>query len=228
MRHFVAGGSLFVDFEDAAQHVEGTKAMRLSKRHIVASFVVAMVLALAVVYGCTPRQANLAENALAEETTPIAIEWSLDSDCSVCHTTQDATMEDATTTAGMHAVAADAQSTCISCHTDETSMANVHKGVEAEPNIEAFLKRTEVPSENCTASGCHDTDETSRIEATASLTTFTDSKGTVVNSHAVPTGEGHKDLACSSCHKGHGETRGVDYCYGCHHQRVFECNTCHT
>ncbi|MDR3053282.1 MAG: hypothetical protein LBU48_05430, partial [Coriobacteriales bacterium] len=154
--------------------------MRFPKKRIIVSLAVGLVLGLAAAYGCAPQQTDSAENAAAQEAAPLTIAWSLESDCGICHTTQASSMEDDTATAGMHRTAVDAQLTCVFCHTDEAGMAGVHEDVEVEPDVRAFLKRTEVPSESCTASGCHDTDEAARREATATLTTFTDSKGTVI------------------------------------------------
>jgi Zn finger protein HypA/HybF involved in hydrogenase expression len=67
---------------------------------------------------------------------------------------------------------------------------------------------------------------------TSAVTVLTDSEGTTVNPHELPTNEKHADITCSSCHKMHNSISDIPKkakatCATCHHKDVYECGTCH-
>lgn len=191
----------------------------------------ALTLVVVLAAGCAPQQQSTAS---AEDETSkanaVQVAWSMDSDCEGCHATEAASREDATS---LHAVHID--STCISCHTDEEGLTTAHKDYQTG-NPASKLKKTDVASLSCLASGCHDQADLS--QATAQETALTDTKGTVVNPHDLPVHEDHSEgVTCASCHKMHGA--GTDEadavyqaskatCLSCHHNEVYECHTCHT
>lgn len=92
--------------------------------------------------------------------------------------------------------------------------------------VDPKLKKSKVEVGACT--GCHDSTAL-ELPAAADLA---DSRGNKADPHALPDGEGHSSITCVSCHKLHDaeekvEETAYDLCYGCHHDEVFECGTCH-
>ena len=126
------------------------------------------------------------------------------------------------TAGNAHAAAA-----CTGCHTDEKGMKRAHRKASAEKAVDATkLKKSKVEVGACT--GCHD-GTALELPAAADLA---DSHGNKADPHALPDGEGHSSITCVSCHKLHDaeekvEETAYDLCYGCHHDEVFECGTCH-
>jgi hypothetical protein len=198
------------------------------KLAVVVCLFVAFMLALIAASGCAPRAATEAELAI-KEPPAFQIKWTPDSECGVCHNTQDLSRSDAEALVGNHIPPVVGEElACISCHTDEAKLTDIHKDATANPNTKAWMKFTQVPTESCTTAGCHDNDEAERIAATAELTMFTDLNGRTVNPHDMPKTEGHlKDVTCSDCHKGHTKSTPEAMCKGCHHDNVYECYTCH-
>ena len=92
--------------------------------------------------------------------------------------------------------------------------------------VDPKLKKSKVEVGACT--GCHDSTAL-ELPAAADLA---DSRGNKADPHALPDGEGHSSITCVSCHNLHDaeekvEETAYDLCYGCHHDEVFECGTCH-
>lgn len=119
-------------------------------------------------------------------------------------------------------------SPCLSCHTDEATLATVHEGVTADKKIPKRLKQTSVGADTCLA--CHKQEDIR--EATANSEVLTDDHGTVVNPHDVmELTASHEGLACASCHNPHNDASIAEAaqqtCQGCHHENVYECGTCH-
>ena len=136
--------------------------------------------------------------------------------CTTCHTTQSCAE---VTHTGI---------SCTLCHdsTDEAFIKR-HEGKTADSKMPTKLKKTTVDTETCLM--CHSEDYTTDAVGDNILT---DTRGTEVNPHAVPSNESHdKKVDCLSCHKIHEETdimvNAEKVCYECHHVQVFECNTCH-
>jgi hypothetical protein len=189
---------------------------------------------MATVLGCAPRAAQPEAQPEANEASgseqgapidsPIAITWGLDSDCAICHTSQQASMTDTATSASLHT-----DESCLNCHTDTEKLEKLHGDVTTASLTPSLLKRTKVASATCLS--CHVQEELTTD--TAASTTLTDQLGTTVNPHGLPANDKHETLNCGSCHKMHDsgaelEKNTVSTCRGCHHADVYECYTCHT
>lgn len=207
--------------------------MKLTKKGLMTVVVIILFIGGVFVAACAPRQAPPDDSSSSggsgsgdDVDTEMVVEWSPDINCGTCHVNEDSSLAVATTAAGIHQ---SEDLSCMDCHDDQTGLADVHKNVKAGATTSKVLKKTRVTTETCTASGCHDNAE-ERLTATSSFAGLTDINGTTVNPHDLPQGDGHKSLSCSTCHKGHepfvaDET--VKECYSCHHEKVFECQTCH-
>ena len=118
---------------------------------------------------------------------------------------------------------------CITCHSDESGLQDAHVNVTAsDTDGTRKLKKTEVSNDACLS--CHEADY--NPEATADITALTDSNGTKVNPHGLPSTSQHETaFACTNCHAMHTDRSIEDeakaYCKSCHHKDVYECNTCH-
>lgn len=185
--------------------------------------VFAAVVALAALVSCSPQVSDENQAAKDDATPAIAVEFSMGSDCVVCHASEQASATDTACLASKHAD----QTTCTTCHGDESSLSKAHDGVTAEDKKPTKLKRTTVESETCLA--CHS--ETDRVAATADTTVCTDSEGTTVNPHDLPANDDHDSIACSDCHSEHTTETAVELapqeCLNCHHAGVYACYTCH-
>lgn len=203
---------------------KGNKALKLLAP--VATLVFALSLA-----ACAPQQAATVPEAGAEaaeeEPAAVQMDWSLDSDCSMCHDGETASMADATCPASTH----EAQgATCATCHNDEAALTEAHASAEAGAATPSHLSSSDVSQEACLT--CHNMDDLAA--ATADLDVLTDTQGTTVNPHALPDNAEHAaEATCSSCHKMH-ESDGDPQrdarrlCNDCHHEGVYECYTCHS
>ena len=183
----------------------------------------ALSLCVAVV-GCAPKQQ-------APSTTPAAdpvqseVAWSMTMDCSVCHTTQNSSLDTENTSAGFHA--AHTQTTCTTCHADEAALTQAHAKATADKKMPNKLKKTTV---TCQTSGCHDISQEEMLALTADITELTDIEGTMVNPHdVIGKTEGHSEITCYSCHQQHdgNDVLAQETCISCHHSGVYTCNTCH-
>jgi hypothetical protein len=207
--------------------------MKISKKLIVLLGLCALIAGLLVINGCAPRQragtdtsdTPGGDDGPGNDIPAMTITWSPQSDCALCHSAEELSRNDATTTAGRHS---STDVDCMSCHTDTSGLTSVHNGVLMDDKMPTRLRTTKVTTENCTVSGCHD-DEAERKQVTAGLTLLTDSEGTTVNPHDVPTGEGHVTFTCSSCHRGHVASDPKSFCITCHHEDVYGCgeSVCH-
>lgn len=203
------------------------RAVRMPVR--AAAWACAMLVVLAsALAGCAPKASDGSASAGGESAPADAVQvdfaWSESSDCSMCHTKEQASFEDAACMASQHK-----ETACASCHDDSATLATVHEGATAEKAAKAVLKATGVDAATCES--CHALDEVAA--ATADLTVLTDTKGTVVNPHALPESADHAEIACTSCHQAHVsgatiEKRAQRACASCHHADVYECYTCHS
>lgn len=203
---------------------KGSNALRLLAP--VATLAFALSLA-----ACAPQQttglSNTGDDESADEPAVVQMEWSLDSDCSMCHDGETASMADAACPASTH----EAQgATCAMCHNDEAALTEAHVSAEADSATPSHLSSSDVSQEACLT--CHNMDDLAAV--TADLDVLTDTQGTTVNPHALPDNADHAaEATCSSCHKMH-ESDGDPQrdarrlCNDCHHEGVYECYTCHS
>lgn len=200
-------------------------AARLSRKVLVIAVGFALILSLAA---CAPDVGSKQGGEGPEENAAMAFSWTPESDCSTCHENASSSFGNAAcTAAGMVAL----EGSCMTCHDDETGLAEAHENVALDSvKKRATLKKTEVSGSVCES--CHD--KAAIAEATAESTVLTDANGTVVNPHDIPVNEDHEGagITCSSCHKVHAEdgpqVTAPSVCNNCHHHKVYECGTCHT
>ena len=153
--------------------------------------------------------------------------WNMDIDCAGCHTKEADKASDKKCTQGV--AHEDAKLTCITCHTDEEVLTEVHADVSADDKMPKKATVETVDPKTC--EGCHG-DLEKVAELTADSTALKDDQGTVVNPHQIPEGERHdaNPATCTDCHNNHSTNLSKDamkYCAQCHHRGRFECGTCH-
>ena len=206
-----------------------TRMNRKVARALIPAVTVAVFIGLlAAAAGCGSGGA-VADEPTATGTVDLSFTWSADADCASCHQTE----QDSTQAAAMIASVHNANGvTCLDCHSDDQQLADAHEGVTAASKMPIRLRLTSISEDTCL--GCHESNHTDPV-ALAALTTgstaLTDSKGTVVNPHALPENSDHAIITCVSCHSMHtsvptGQT-AKERCLDCHHEDVFECGTCH-
>lgn len=206
--------------------------MRYEKRGCRIGLILGLAGALLAggVSGCAPNgseepQGDRGKAAAANETAAVEFTWSADADCSTCHGAESSSITDESTVAGIHGAEGD---TCATCHIDGVDLAAVHEGATTDSKMPKKLKKTKIDEAVCLA--CHGSGE-ELAEKTAASLALTDSEGTTVNPHALPSGSDHDMVTCSDCHSMHGSDPVADTakaeCLSCHHQDVFECGTCH-
>ncbi|WP_296010082.1 hypothetical protein [uncultured Adlercreutzia sp.] len=199
----------------------------------VGTFAATVALALAV--GCTPQAASSGGEASSaqDEDAPVAqadFTWNEESDCATCHSTEGDSTSDDACLASTHAAAG---ASCVSCHDDSEGLAKAHEGASLDSTPAKRLKTTEVSSETCLASDCHNTTLEELAALTTDCTIFTDDNGTVVNPHEAPDltpSHVEAEMTCTDCHNAHEEASEENYqkvCSSCHHAGVYECGTCH-
>jgi hypothetical protein len=194
-----------------------------------------LVIFCLVLSACAPRVSQ--ENARGAELgteeqvqMAAALDWNVDSDCTVCHQTAVASFSSENCEALNEN---NTKESCMTCHDDVSGLEKAHEAVTIADMCDiSRLKESEVPEGICLS--CHNQDEI--IAATADFMELVDDKGTIILPHEWKTqhnADGQHDAAtCSSCHKMHSgqpiaET-AKNYCLTCHHDGVFECGTCHT
>lgn len=160
-----------------------------------------------------------AEEQAAKPTTATS-DWSMQSNCSGCHTRNAASAED-----GVHLAAKHAKTACTTCHRDEATLRTAHADL-TKPPAQTWLN---APISNDVCFRCHESWE-SLAGLTKSSRALVDKNGKVINPHLIPRTPSHNQKPfCFVCHTMHLDAKQPgDYCFGCHHERVFECNTCHT
>lgn len=183
----------------------------------------AIVLAclMAVIMGCSQGAAQ--EPEPAAKPTATVFEFTLDSNCATCHGVQSDSMDDPACYGFVHKEVA-----CSTCHADEAKLVAVHEGATPSAAKDlGKLKATSVADAVCQT--CHNIGDLA--VATATSTVLTDTKGTVVNPHALPSTHLGSSVHCADCHPMHSggdlNSRAQGFCVGCHHEEVYECHTCH-
>ncbi len=175
--------------------------------------------------GGAPASSAPAEAQAADEdiTELVGESFSMQADCTVCHSKELENMQIEGFTGYNHRDLA-----CTQCHDDEAELAAAHEeySVRQASRVVALVNTT-VDEAICFS--CHGSRE-ELAAATADSTVLVDENGTVVNPHDLPEGSQH-DIACGSCHKMHNdlttEQTAQNTCLTCHHANVYECNTCH-
>jgi hypothetical protein len=188
-----------------------------------------LVVVLLLILGlmaCAPREAAeetvLGESDL-EGTEPISVTaaWSPTSECSECHADEAASATDAMLLVSQHTAQA-----CVDCHSDTAALTTAHEN--AKPGVVSKATTKMATKEFCLS--CHGSAE-QLAARTEGNTTLTDTDGTVVNPHAVSMNVAHdaeKIDNCYNCHSMHkASPDAIKVCFGCHHQSVFACYTCH-
>lgn len=156
--------------------------------------------------------------------TLVGDSFSMDVDCTLCHTKEMDNMQLEGFTGYNHK-----DLTCTMCHDNEAELSAAHEQYSARQATRVVaLVDTAVDEELCFS--CHG-DRDALVAATADSTVLVDENGTQVNPHDLPAGEQHANISCGSCHKMHNDltTRQTaqNTCLTCHHANVYECNTCH-
>lgn len=181
----------------------------------------------ALLYSCAPQSSSNEQgegNSQPQASTePVAIQWSPETDCSLCHRTEAQSETDSACDASLHATM-----TCINCHTDETQLAKMHEGATTADRAPTRLKKTGIDKEGCLS--CHT--QADIAQTSAASTILTDVNGLTVNPHDIPDTPSHTEITCSDCHEMHSDASGrtedaQKLCRSCHHQDVYECYTCH-
>lgn len=216
-----------------------TVPARSADRRLVVLIVLGVVLALAtamwVLAGCAPQKASETPAQQQEQTSDSAasamdgqpVNWTMESDCAICHTTE---AESAVDTSCPQGVAHEAEGvTCVQCHTEEQTLSTEHADVKF--GDEPASKATVITVDPTTCESCHGTLADMAVK-TVNSTALTDDKGTTVNPHERPAGERHEQnpATCTDCHNNHSKDLQKDakkYCAQCHHRGVYECGTCH-
>ena len=173
----------------------------------VLGVVLALTAAMWTLAGCAPK---------AEPSAPAASEqkdgnggssamdgqpvnWTMDSDCSMCHTVEAASATDASCP---QASAHEAEGvTCVQCHTDEAALSTEHADVKF--GDKAATKATVVTVDPETCISCHGTMEEMAAKTADSRRSPTTKRGTTVNPD-VPSNEARGEPAtCTDCHNNH-------------------------
>lgn len=144
--------------------------------------------------------------------------WSMESDCAGCHTVEGSSQSNSVHLASRHPFP------CVTCHQNEASLRTAHADV-SKPPTQTWLN---TPIDTAVCFSCHEGWQ-SLSKRTKESRALIDSKGKVVNPHAIPNTPTHnQNPPCHVCHAMHLDPKPVgEYCVGCHHKNVFECNTCH-
>lgn len=204
---------------------------------VVLGVVLALTAAMWLLAGCAPQAASEAPAASEEQKGESdsgasaldgqPVNWTMESDCKTCHTSE---AESETDTACPQGVAHEAEGiTCVQCHTEEEVLSTEHADVKF--GDKAATKATVVTVDPATCESCHGT-LTDMAAKTVDSTALTDDNGTTVNPHERPAGEKHNEnpATCTDCHNNHSKDLQKDaqkYCAQCHHRGVYECGTCH-
>lgn len=216
------------------------KAARTMTLAIVLCATVLLATLMGLCMGCSPQQpaesdkgssspaqTPAADNAASDDMASQPVNWTMDIDCAICHTSEAEGVADA---ACVQAVAHEAEGiTCAQCHTDEATLSTAHDGITYDDKPASKPSVITVDPQTCIA--CHgDLEEVATL--TASSEALKDSNGTVVNPHERPAGDAHSEnpATCTDCHNNHSKDLSKDamkYCAQCHHRGIFQCGNCH-
>ena len=190
--------------------------------------IVSVFLFCMVLLACSP-QTNTSGSNDPDTGAETEFSWTPDANCAMCHDNSVKTLAKLS----CEAAQGDPSSTCMTCHADAKEVEAAHKEVTLADTEgdQKYLKASRVPMKTCLA--CHNLEELA--VATAGNTALADDRGTIVNPHEVMTvtniNGAHDEASCANCHKIHSDKDTIelasDYCLTCHHDNIYECNTCH-
>lgn len=200
------------------------------KRRVLLSVTIAMTaIFMLAIASCGPTEASSKDGGEQKQdsSNTAGYEWSIESDCGVCHQKEQASQEDTACLVSLHK-----ETTCTSCHVDDQDLTDAHQGIEAGEATVKRLKKTSV--EDATCLPCHGSYE-ELASTTSPDSNLADIKGLSINPHEVTSvhnkNGAHDIINCSSCHTMHEESapseKSQATCKSCHHEEVYECYTCH-
>lgn len=145
-----------------------------------------------------------------------------DMDCTVCHSMVSyvESLENTSLEAYVHAQEG---LDCLDCH-DLEATREVHQKAKPSPRIQPRI----VKMDQCF--GCHVDNQHTSYEQVIARTEGYTIRGETINPHAIPVDPANRfdahntdmQVECSSCHKMHKPSPGIEYCYHCHHERNFD------
>lgn len=195
----------------------------------IGAIVATLAIVAVITAGCGAPPRNASESGGSSDKEPaIKVEWSLQSDCGMCHSAQKNSQTQEGLAACVHATKA--QATCASCHNDEATLSTVHEGKTASDAMPTKLDKTTIAPQTCRSAGCHDLGDAEYLALTANITELTDATGKMVNPHSIVGQKGHDEITCANCHVEHSKKTNTDmeYCVTCHHSGKFgTCSECH-
>lgn len=148
----------------------------------------------------------------------------------ICHDTMNSyveSWEDSSYTVHAHAEQGIA---CLDCHKPVLSEQVQEAVKQVSGDYTLPLAKMEVDDSFCLRDGCHTRADVEQGTATMEV------DGTKVNPHTQtvnaaatnPHDGSGEQPACSECHTMHRASKGMDYCYSCHHAETFAvCESCH-
>jgi hypothetical protein len=140
--------------------------------------------------------------------------------CSICHTKYVQSMKDNGLLASKHAKAG--LDGCESCH-DQESLKKPHEQATTPPVV---IRARRYSQDFCLK--CHGSLE-ELAKKTANSKVLTDDQGKTINPHDLPKTPAHMKAGdCANCHRMHKKPMEPnEFCYGCHHKKVYACKECH-
>lgn len=201
-------------------------AGKRKKTVVVMASVVMLFAAAIALSACSAKNSSTTDGG-SKTAGSGSTKWSPEADCSTCHKSEAASVQDATLLAAKHSA-----KKCADCH-DVTALSGLHANVTGPPTQEQATRmrksaRAMGTKEFCLK--CHGSLEELAAK-TAASTALKDINGTVVNPHAIPSSPKHdsaKVSDCLKCHAIHKASPEVgSACKSCHHADVFQCGTCH-
>jgi hypothetical protein len=176
--------------------------------------------------GCVPQQAP-SQTSNSRDASILTAVWSVESNCNECHIAQNPDSEGQNTPVAIHRVNS---VTCITCHADENELVSTHSDVTLDAKMPTHLMKTSVDSPRLCLE-CHNLQELQ--ESIVASSVLIDKNEVKISPHDLPNTETHSNrISCVSCHLMHQPLENINknsmaLCISCHHQSVFECNTCH-
>lgn len=190
------------------------------KRLVRLVYLVTLTLAVACfisTVGCAANGSGSSADVDGMDTASAA--WSMDSDCQSCHQIESNCLAQLHTNQNVN---------CTSCHTDNTGLQAAHQDATAD----GAAKVTKLSKSKMSIDACETCHSIADLAAkTADSKVLTDANGKTVNPHDLPSGHLGNKVTCFDCHRAHDGSDVADNapkaCISCHHQDVYECNTCH-